>query len=37
MAGSLNIDGEISYQAKKIGKDSTISEMVTYLMVFVEN
>ena len=28
MAGSLNIDGEISYQAKKIGKDSTISEMV---------
>lgn len=28
IAGSLNIDGVLEYQAKKIGKDSTISEIV---------
>lgn len=28
VAGSLNIDGFIEYKAEKIGKDSTISEMV---------
>lgn len=28
MAGSLNLDGEIFYEAKKIGASSTISEMV---------
>ena len=28
MAGSLNLDGEVFYEAKKIGASSTISEMV---------
>lgn len=28
VAGSLNIDGYVEYQAEKIGKDSTISEIV---------
>ena len=28
IAGSLNYDGIIKYKAKKIGKDSTISEIV---------
>lgn len=28
VAGSINIDGEILYKAQKIGKDSTISEIV---------
>lgn len=28
IAGSLNIDGTIEYQAEKIGKDTTISEIV---------
>ena len=28
MAGSLNYDGIIKYKAEKIGKDSTISEIV---------
>ncbi|MCI8548445.1 MAG: copper-translocating P-type ATPase [Bacilli bacterium] len=28
LAGSMNIDGYIEYKAQKIGKDSTISEMV---------
>ncbi len=28
IAGSMNIDGYIEYQAEKIGKDSTISEIV---------
>ncbi len=28
IAGSMNIDGYITYQAEKIGKDSTISEIV---------
>ena len=28
IAGSLNYDGIIKYKAEKIGKDSTISEIV---------
>ena len=28
IAGSLNYDGTIKYKAEKIGKDSTISEIV---------
>ncbi len=32
IAGSMNIDGYIEYQALKIGKDSTISEIVRLVM-----
>ena len=32
IAGSLNIDGTIEYQAEKIGKDTTISEIVRLVL-----
>jgi len=32
VAGSLNYDGYVEYRAKKIGKDSTISEIVRLVM-----
>ena len=32
IAGSINLDGTIEYQAKKIGRESTISEIVRMVM-----
>ncbi len=32
IAGSINIDGYIEYEAKRIGRDSTISEMVKLVL-----
>jgi len=32
IAGAINFDGVIEYQAEKVGKDSTISEIVTIVM-----
>ena len=32
LAGSMNYDGVISYQAKKIGKDSTVSNIVSMVV-----